>query len=332
MNAPTIRHLRQWIRYNLFPRLTWMIHPISIFVGIQILSIALISLWVVWFLGRQRDIEELATRVGAGEFTNSTSVPILVSGIVALVLVLVGSVLLFIWGQRQASFVRQQRSFVSSVTHELRTPLASIQLANETLLSRLLPEETKNKLLHMNRLDIDRLTKLVNHILISSRLDRGLTLFQDDIRRFKVLTKIEELCQTLSAIDPDLPQRITLNCASTIDIKLSESAFNLIFSNLLENAIKYSPKESPITIDVTLKDGHVIINIADKGIGLTTKDRKKIFKMFYRSQDATTKAIPGTGLGLYIVKTTLQELRGDIAVFSEGPNRGTTFTISFPES
>jgi signal transduction histidine kinase len=309
-----------------------MVHPISIFVAMQFLSISLISLWVVWFMGRQRDIDELANKIGGTNLTSdqSFSVAIMVGGIVALVLVLVGSVLLFIWGQRQASYIQQQRSFVSSVTHELRSPLASMHLANETLLKRVLPEETKKRLLKMTLLDIDRLTKLVNQILISSRLDRGLAMFQDDIKIIKINDRISEVIKSLEHMDGQIQSRVKIDCEQDLSFRFSDNAFNLIIGNIVENAIKYSPLQSPIRIHVQPDGGLIRFSVEDRGIGISKSDRRKVFKMFYRSKFSASRAIQGTGLGLFIVKTSLEQLGGKIEVESEGPGNGSVFHVWLP--
>ncbi|MCX6119373.1 MAG: HAMP domain-containing sensor histidine kinase [Proteobacteria bacterium] len=320
------------LKRKIITQFAWVFHPISIFVAMQILSITLISLWVVWFLGRQRDIDELSNRIGNAAFTNAQaySAGALVGGIIALLLVLVGSVLLFIWGQKQASIIRQQRSFVSSVTHELRTPLASMHLAHETLMTRNLNDETRNRLLSMSLADIERLTRLVNQILISSRLDRGLAMFQDDIKLIKIKSRIEEILAGLLYLDENLKKRTIINCLESVQIRFSDNAFNLIVGNIIENAIKYSAKNSEILINVSQEDTYLHVSVKDQGIGISRKDIKKVFRMFYRSNITSKKAIPGTGLGLFIVKTSLDQLGGKISVSSEGPGTGSTFKIMLP--
>lgn len=322
----------QVFRRKVLSHFSWVFHPISIFVGIQILSVTLISLWVVWFVGRQRDMEQIVARFRGVELPVDTSsgVSVLVTGIVALVMVLVGSVLLFIWGQRQASFIRQQRSFVSSVTHELRTPLASMHLAHETLLSRDLPEATRTRLLNMSLLDINRLTRLVNQILISSRLDRGLAMFQEDIQVIRIAERLKGIVLNMTHLAADAPARISVDCPDDLAFRMSDNAFILILGNLIENAIKYSPAGSPIKIHVQPDGGMIRFSVEDQGAGLDKREKRKIFKMFYRGGQATNKAVPGTGLGLFIVKTSLEQLGGKIDVESEGRGEGSVFHVWLP--
>ena len=100
--------------------------------------------------------------------------------------------------------------------------------------------------------------------------------------------------------------------------------------NLLENAVKYSPAGSRILLTAAMTQANLLISVKDIGIGLSKRDKKKIFKMFYRSSDVTKRAIAGTGLGLFIVKTTLEQLGGQISVESPGPCEGSTFKALFP--
>ncbi|MCX6124858.1 MAG: HAMP domain-containing sensor histidine kinase, partial [Proteobacteria bacterium] len=247
-----------------------------------------------------------------------------------LVMVLMGSVLLFIWGQRQTSFIRQQRSFVSSVTHELRTPLASMHLALETLLTRTLPESTKKQLLNMSLIDIERLTRLVNQILISSRLDRGLAMFQDDVQVIRINERVRSIVKGLEYLDSESTTRVTIDCPEELSFRTSDNAFNLIIGNLIENAFKYSAPRSPVNIHVQPDGGMIRFSIEDRGVGLDKRQKRKIFKMFYRGAQASTKAIPGTGLGLFIVKTSLEQMNGKISVESDGRGEGSVFHVWLP--
>ncbi len=320
------------MRHFVGRKLSWLVHPVSIFVFMQIIWTAILTLWIIWFVDRRREIEKIAALIKPTLLpTNDTSVVVLiVVGIVLLSMLGAGSIMLFTWGLRQTSLIRQQRDFVSSVTHELRTPLASIHLAYETLASRSLPDEMRQKLLTMSLVDIDRLIRLVNQILISSRLDRGLAMFQDDIKDVNVKQCIAEVVKTLSYLDQRISDRIVTDVADSVTWHGSLNAFSMVMSNLLENAIKYSPKRTPVEIKGSIIGNNLSIAVKDYGLGLTPRDKKRIFKMFYRSGDASKRAIPGTGLGLFIVKTTLDQLGGSIAVESEGPSLGSKFTATFP--
>lgn len=309
-----------------------MIHPVAVFVIIQVLWAAILTLWVIWFVGRRRELERLASQLNPSMLPadDTSAVALIVVGIILLSMLAAGTIMLFAWGQRQTSLIQQQRHFVSSVTHELRTPLASLHLAYETLTERTLSEATRKQLLAMSLVDIERLIRLVNQILISSRLDRGLSMFHDDIQTIDVPDAILSILGTLTHLDPQILSRVVIECPAPLAWRGSLNAFSMVISNLLENAVKYSPHKAPIVITVRKTTTELQVAVKDQGMGLSKRDRKRIFKMFYRSADATSRAIPGTGLGLFIVKTTLEQLGGHIDVISAGPGEGSTFKASFP--
>ncbi len=290
------------------------------------------TLWIIWFVGRRREIEKLASQLSPSLLpTDDTSVvALIVVGVILLSMLGAGTILLFAWGQRQSSLIQQQRHFVSSVTHELRTPLASIHLAYETLTKRALPEETQKKLLSMSLVDIERLIRLVNQILISSRLDRGLSMFNDDVKTILIDDTLHSIMETLTYLDPNIKERVKIECPRDITWRGSPNAFNMVVGNLVENAIKYSNLKSTIEVFVQIKSDQLEISVKDFGIGLSKRDKKRVFKMFYRSDDATSRAIPGTGLGLFIVKTILEQVGGRITVTSAGRGEGSTFVASIP--
>lgn len=305
-------------------------HPVTMFVLLQIIWVAFVVIWVIWVVNRQKEVAELARSFGTNFLKSDQTLVTLIAGIAMLVLILIGIVGLFVWGQKQKRMMRQQRRFVSSVTHELRSPLASLKLANETLIYRQLSDEAKAKIMSLSMLDIDRLTRMVDQILISARLDRGIMLFEEDVEVLWIHDEIQELVESLKHADKDIRDRIVLNCDKKLTFKTSKTAFKLIFGNILENAFKYSPKGSAVKIDAHIVQGHLSVTIADQGVGLEPKERKRIFKMFHRSANVVRNAIPGTGLGLYIVKTAVDQMGGVIQVASEGLDRGSRFTVHIP--
>ena len=309
----------------------WLTHPITLFVVLQIVWVAVTIIWVVWFDSKQSQIAALQHSLNQNSPEADSTFATLIAGIVLLVLILLGIVGLFIWGQRQKGLMRQQKYFMSSVTHELRSPLASLKLGYETLLHRNVTEKIKNQILTMTTLDIDRLTKLIEHILVSSRLDRGVILFKNDRTRFTVRDKILSFIHGLSYLDTHINQRFKVAGGEHLEIFFSESAFALIIINILENALKYSKPESLIEVTIESELSGLSITVRDHGLGLDKREQKKIFKMFHRGDLARQRAIPGTGLGLYIVKSTIDQIGGVVAVSSEGRGLGSTFKVHLPE-
>lgn len=307
-----------WNRVLKFNRIVF--HPVFVFVVIQLVSIGVSVLWVMWYVNQSN------FRFGA-----HYDLAFLITGCILIGIILIGSVLLFVFAIKQSLLNKQQRSFVSSVTHELRSPVASIQLSMETLEKQNLDGEVRKRIFEMMRSDMDRLVNLVDQILVSARLDRGIKIF-DEIEVFSVRELIKKAIESASHLDKFLPDRAKINCHESIQIMTAQPAVALIAGNLIENAVKYSPPNSEILINVEDFEDFVILSIKDRGFGIEKRDRKAIFKIFNRGDIATKKAIPGTGLGLYIVKSVVRVLGGKVWAESAGKGAGSTFYVKLPKT
>lgn len=328
--TPRLRLGAHWMA--LLRRFRWVGHPITIFVSLQIVWVAITLIWVIWFVGAQQEIASLAQRFGREVFDSRVTMSILVTGCVLLGVLLVGTISLFVFGQRQSAAARQHRNFVSSVTHELKSPLASLQLSFETMSTRELDPPTSAKLMRMIDTDIERLRRLVDQILVAGRLDRGALGFDDEVIQVDFRQLVHQVLEHLTFLDPEVASRIEIECDPGTKVKAPRQALMLILNNLIENAVKYSPRRSKITAACTDGPNETFIYVRDQGHGLDKKDMRRIFKMFHRSESAVKKAIPGTGLGLYIVRSAVRILGGRVWVESPGRDKGTTFYVSLPKN
>lgn len=311
----------------------WLTHPIAVFVGLQVVWLTIVILWVVWFLGQQEALENVKKIIGTASDVNpNIGVFSLVIGCVLLGIILVGTVVLFVFTQIQSGLLRQQKSFVSSVTHELRSPLASLQLSFETLQRHKLQEATKEKIFGMVNKDLERLSLLVERILIAGRLDKGIIDYKNGQDEVEVKDFIHHVLAQQLHLDSKIEKRVTISCSEALVIQTSRLGLNIVLGNLLENALKYSPKDSPILVQVEIKDYEVWITVEDHGMGLSKKELRKVFKLFHRSPRAQARAVPGTGLGLYIVKSITLSMGGRIWVESEGIGRGSRFIVALSRS
>lgn len=296
----------------------------------QVIWISLTIMWVVWFTDASDEIAKITKQFGPQSISESTALIMLIVGCILLGMFSVGTIVLFVFGQRQVKLIRQQRNFVSSVTHELRSPLSSLQLALETLDCRELQKEMQTKLVKMAIRDIERLSRLVTQILVSARLDRGLSAFEDKKVDLNARELIIQAVEQNLWLDKNLNHRITIECHEDLNLSSGKGDLSLILTNLIENAIKYSDKETPIKIKAIKDDRQVIFSVKDHGIGINPSDMRKIFRMFYRSNIASTKAVPGTGLGLFIVKSLSQSIGAKIWAESPGRGSGSIFYLSIP--
>jgi signal transduction histidine kinase len=314
----------------LWAAICWAFSPIVVFVALQCAWLGITVMWIIWFVEKNEQIRQLAENFGTGYFDSKYALTTLIVGCVLLGMLSIGMIVLFVSSLRQSRLIRQQRSFVSSVTHELRSPLSSLQLTLETLKSRVPDLQTQETMIDMGLLDIQRLSRLVNQILVSARLDRGLAGFEDKAEVFNLMDIIHKVTSRMYWLDPNLAERLTIHCHEGIRIKSAPTIVSLVIGNLVENAIKYSPKHSPIAVRVLSGLGDVQIHIQDCGFGIRKSDQKRIFRMFYRGRIASSKAIPGTGLGLFMVKSLTRLLGGSTQVISGGIGQGSTFVVTLP--
>jgi len=246
----------------------------------------------------------------------------------AVFALLSGLGLLFLYrsNKREQDFVRRQNNFFLSITHELKTPLAGIKLRLQTLLSRNLEPEKQKQLLNQTLENNNRLEELIEAILYTKSLDnKDIHLNKTDTNLSKSLRIFAE--RFIGLLPTEKKTFITFNITDLVLVPHDSTALNLILSNLLENALKYSnPKESG-TIELSLekKTHHALIKIKDKGLPIPKEENQKIFQKFYRMGAENTRTSKGTGLGLYIVKS-LCKLH-NIKIELESNTTGNTFTL-----
>jgi two-component system phosphate regulon sensor histidine kinase PhoR len=228
---------------------------------------------------------------------------------------------------KESEINRKQNNFLLSVTHELKSPLASIQLQLETIQHRSLSADQQHAILSGALDDTKRLHSLVENILVTARIDNHSYTLQKE--SFDINTELQSITDSLQKGSCRNHQLHT-QFAKTILIAADRLAFHSIITNLLENAAKYAPANSIIRLDTITSSEHIRIVIADEGKGIPVAEREKIFERFYRIGNEETRSSKGTGLGLYIVKELVEAHGWKIAV-GNAPKQGTTFTITLPK-
>lgn len=240
---------------------------------------------------------------------------------------LLGIVLIFRTMEREVSLTRQQGNFVAAVTHELKSPLASLRLYTETMELRDPPQETRLRYLTAMRQDIDRLETLVGNLLAVARLDAGQFVVHpertDLVREARALVK--EMQQELQ--DRGSPVEIT-STAADVWTRIDAGVLRTILRNLLDNAAKYSGK--PVRLHLAATGKMATVSVIDMGIGIAPEEQAKIFHKFYRVGDEMVRQAEGSGLGLYLVHALVQESGGEVSVESAGPGLGSTFHVRLP--
>jgi len=311
-------------------KLRALFHPIFVFIGVQIAWIILIAVWANWYLKNNRNLQELAHKFRPDLFNEELDWVILVEGGFLMLIILAGVYVIFVYWNKQARLNKLQSSFISSVSHELKSPLASIQLYLETLKYREVSKKETCDFVDTMLLDTERLSWLVENILESSK--SGYKTIQLQFQPVDVVRFLREVVDGHKRQFEEKNIHVHLRLEEIPILSLDKRAMHLVFNNLLGNALRYSPVGSDLVIRVSRGKKYCEIQVTDQGIGLDKRDRKKIFKRFYRVQNKETQNIEGAGLGLFIASEFVKGHKGFIEVFSEGRGKGATFTVGLPIS
>ena len=258
------------------------------------------------------------------EISNRKTAQYIGEGITFLALILVGAVYVYRATRRHLQFSAQQQNFMMAITHELKTPIAVAQLNLETLQKRKLAEDKQQKLIANTLQEANRLNTLCNNILFTSQLDAG--GYSVNFQELN-LTDIVETC--VDDCKSRFPERIITEAIEENRIIQGDPfLLQMLVNNLLENALKYSPKNLPIHVSLITLGTKIAISISDLGQGIDNQEKKKVFDKFYRSGNENTRKAQGTGLGLYLCKKIAETHNGYISVTDNQPN-GSTFTVLF---
>ena len=223
----------------------------------------------------------------------------------------------------ELSAAEKQKNFLLSITHELKSPLASINLILSTFIKRKLPEEKIKELSEDGLKESVRLEELFNKILTATRLDKAYPFNFENTDLSNIVYNVAYSFNKKN-VDVALKMNIEPDIYKDID---RESMVSLI-KNLLENAYKYSPNEKHISIDLQKIEGEIHLCVADNGVGIEKSERNKVFEQFYRIGSEDTRASKGTGLGLYIVNQIVNAHKGKIKIL-DNEGGGTKFQIIF---
>ncbi len=262
---------------------------------------------------------------------NLQAIALMVLGIIFFAIIITGLTLNTIFLVREIRRNEQHDAFLNAVTHELKTPIASIRLYLETLQTRDVAEDKRQEFYGVMLADSNRLLNTVEQVLQASRTreknhllnisEINLTeLLKESIKRVKISYGLSDGAMKFNQTDSD--------------IRVSGDADELqtVFKNLLENAVKYSEDEINIALAVrSLNEKFVVVRIKDSGIGIAPAELKRIFKRFYRVPGLTTQKKKGNGLGLFIVRSIVQKHGGKIFAESKGEGTGTTFIVQLPK-
>jgi signal transduction histidine kinase len=293
--------------------------PITLGVVMIVLLIALTVGWVIVSVSAAMESSH------AGAY-----IAVLVIGATFLALLLVGVIVYLALSIKSFHLNQRQSNFIDSVTHELKSPLASLKLCVQTLSRHHLAPEQESDFHRFMLADLQRLDSLINHLLDAARLDQNpVERGVEDVDLAALLGRcIEMTCQRYR-----LPHETIKVHLEPATVQARPMDLEMIFRNLLDNAVKYSGAVPEVGVDLFRPGGdRVRVRISDNGPGIPSNLRRKIFGRFVRIGSELERAKPGTGLGLYIVRTLVKRMHGQVTVRGRGSQSGTVFEVDLPAS
>lgn len=263
---------------------------------------------------------------------NLREVVLLVLGIIFFLVLIFGLVLNTTFLIREIRRNEQHDAFMNAVTHELKTPIASIRLYLETLKTREVDEEQRREFYNIMLADSERLLKTVEQVLRASRtghkrrrIANSVINISEMVQECLELTRVRHGLSESALIYSESPDVSSAKVSGDID------ELRAAFTNLLDNAVKYSDDEVKVSVSVSaLDDKRVAVRVADTGIGIPSAQLKRIFKRFYRVPGRFMARVKGTGLGLFIVHSVVSKHGGRVFAESRGLGHGSTFIVHLP--
>ena len=292
--------------------------PITVGVTMIVVLVVLIVGWVLLaVLGAFRESENAAVYW-----------TVLSIGSALFALLLAGVIVYLVYSIKSVSLNRRQSNFVDSVTHELKSPIASLKLYLQTLGRRQVSEKERMDFVKYMLDDVERLDTLITHLLAVGNVELSSeTKGCEAVRLDEMIRHVVEAVCLRHRVDVDVVQMDLASCV----VQSNHVDLDMIFSNLIDNAIKYADDQPQVTVQLKSTTTNAVLQIADNGPGIPRHLRRKIFGRFVRLGSELEREKPGTGLGLYIVTTLLKSMGGKIDV-TDSRLGGAMFTVLLPLS
>jgi signal transduction histidine kinase len=295
--------------------------------------------WIVFMARLTAEKVYMAKELGGSpEFVDnihkqeiSRQIMVGLEGVFFLLLILAGAWLIYRALVRTEELKFHQQNFLMAVTHELKTPLASITLYVDTLQSSKIGDDRKEKVLPRMKEDVQRLERMVENILDAGRFERhGYQLRKQELNLSDL---VESRLDEISRVPLSIPVNINRHIEPDIEFFGDPSALGRALDAVLENSLKYHDgKHAEVSVSLARRDQHLVITVADQGIGFSKKESRSLFERFYRIGNELTRTQPGTGLGLYLCREIVRAHGGDVTAESPGTGQGATFTITLKKS
>lgn len=312
-------------------RTTLFFHPIAIFV-FSIIALALsLFLFIYWYIEISSGLQALSSRFNLDAeqvLAPQTWVVIVVLSILVGI-ILMGIFTIFVYNQKTWQLYRLQRQFINNFTHELKTPVTSLQLFLETFKKYDLPRRDQEKYIDYMLADIGRLSDNISRILNLARLESK--SYQAEFKPHDLYPVIEKCHQAHAGLFEDC--RIVLHppAVAPLVYPIDRPLFEMLVMNLLVNAIKYNASDTPqVDIRFSVRNRHLRIDFTDNGIGIDRRESRKIFKRFYQAGRPGGNPLSGSGLGLNLAQHIARLHQGRVEAANRHDDRGSVFSVVLP--
>lgn len=252
---------------------------------------------------------------------------LLTIGTLLFLFVLVGVIMYLILSIKAINLNRRQSNFIDSVTHELKSPIASLKLYLQTLTLRPVGEAEREKFYQDMLGDVERLDSLISHLLDAGRVENRKS--DADCEAVNLSLVIQDCVNTVATRHQISPDIFQLELAEAY-VWAPPVDMNIIYRNLIDNAVKYASQPPRVLISMKIKDQQVLTEIMDNGPGIPPSHSGKIFGRFQRLGNELQRKKPGTGLGLFIVRTLVRQSGGAVSLLTNGRLGGARFEVRFP--
>ncbi len=312
-------------------RTKWFFHPILVFIFSIIALATSLTLYIYWYVGVSSGLKEVVHKfnLDSGQFLKSETWVVILILSILVGIILIGIFIIFIYNHKIIQLYRMQHNFINNFTHELKTPVTSLNLYLETFMRHQLSRDDQLKYLEYMVQDVERLSDNISRILNLARIESK--SYGGEFILSELISTVEKFLKNNEQIFHGCEVNIHNPSARQFAYPINVPLFEMLLMNILTNAIKYNESKKPIVdITFTQQKNQLHIKFADNGIGIEKNEIKKIFKKFYQSGTADDMSAKGSGLGLHLAQNIARIHKSKIVAESKGHGKGSAFTIILP--